>query len=112
MVAAVRLGAVDFIPKPLAPETLRRAVRLAVVSGRGQAVPSATAPRALGDEALERARTAAQRGDCDEADFFVRVAVPLGIDPSRTDPLTQAIAALRQHRGAGQYRVVGGLTWG
>lgn len=112
VVAAVRLGAVDFIPKPLAPETLRRAVRLAVVSGRGQPGQAAPPAQTLADEVLARARQAVERGDRDEADFFVRVAVPLGVDPALAGALTQVIDSLRRRRGPGQFRMAGGLTWG
>jgi DNA-binding NtrC family response regulator len=112
VVAAMRLGAIDFIPKPLAPETLRRVVHEAVVFGRGLLTQTSASSERLTHEALRRARQALERGECDEADFFLRVAVPLGVDHAAADQLAHDISDLRKIRGLRSYRMVGGLTWG
>jgi DNA-binding NtrC family response regulator len=111
VVEALRLGAVDFIPKPLPPETLRRTVRQAVLARRKIA---ARTPRneGLGHETLSRAREALHQGEVDEADFFLRVAAPLGVDQAAIRQLSAEIAEVRKRKGHGAYRVAGGLTWG
>jgi DNA-binding NtrC family response regulator len=112
VVAAMRLGAVDFIPKPLSPETLRRVVREAVELGPG--VKDRTGPREkhLSEETLSRAREAVQQGELDEADFFLRLSVPLGANSAEVSRLAGEVKQLRERRGLGTYRVAGGLTWG
>jgi DNA-binding NtrC family response regulator len=112
VVAAMRLGAIDFIPKPLAPETLRRVVREGVVFGRGQTTQTPAPGERLSREALTRARQSLERGECDEADFFLRVAVPLGVDQNAAGRLAHEISEVRRVRGLRAYRVVGELTWG
>jgi CheY-like chemotaxis protein len=112
VVAAMRLGAVDFIPKPLSPESLRRVVRDAVGVERAAVDRSAALSERLGKETLMRARQAAGQGELDEADFFLRVAVPLGADSHAVNQLADEVNELRQRRGLGKYPVTGGLTWG
>jgi DNA-binding NtrC family response regulator len=112
VVAAMRLGVIDFIPKPLAPETLRRVVREAVVCGQGLLTQASPSRERLNHEAPARARQALERGECDDADFFLRVAAPLGVDPDAAGQLAHEIRERRRIRGLGAYRVVGGLTWG
>jgi DNA-binding NtrC family response regulator len=110
VVEALRLGAIDFIPKPLPPETLRRTVRQAVLAKRG--VASQTSPNEnLGQETLSRAREAIHQGEVDEADFFLRVAAPLGVNQDAIRHLSEEIAQVRKRQGRGVYRVAGGLTW-
>jgi DNA-binding NtrC family response regulator len=112
VVAAMRLGAIDFIHKPLAPETLRQVVREAMVFGRGLLTQANAPGERLTRETLGRARQALERGECDEADFFLRVALPLGVDHDAADQLAHDISELRRIRGLRSYRMVGGLTWG
>jgi hypothetical protein len=66
----------------------------------------------LTHEAISRARQALDHGECDEADFFLRVAVPLGEDHDAAGQLAHEISEVRRIRGLGAYRMVGGLTWG
>jgi DNA-binding NtrC family response regulator len=111
VVEALGLGAVDFIPKPLAPETLRRTVRQAVLARR-EVASRTPANESLGQETLSRAREALHQGEVDEADFFLRVAAPLGVDPGAIRQLSAEITDVRKRQGHGAYRVAGGLTWG
>jgi DNA-binding NtrC family response regulator len=108
VVEAMRLGAVDFIPKPLSPDTLRRVVRQALASERAAAAPQSR----LGREAIERASQALERGALDEASVFLRTAESLGADPAAACRLSEDIKRLRDRRGVGAYRVLGSLTWG
>jgi DNA-binding NtrC family response regulator len=112
VVAAMRLGAVDFIPKPLSPETLRRVVRDAVGAAPADVDRSAAANQRLGKETLTRAKESILQGELDEADFFLRIAVPLGANPDAVNRLADEVSELRNRRGLGKYRVAGGLTWG
>jgi DNA-binding NtrC family response regulator len=112
VVLAMKFGAADFIPKPVSPETLRRVVREAACSGPSAPAKAAPALEQLGREALARASQAADRGEFDEADFFLRAAAPLGADADAARRLTDEVNRLRERRGGGSYRVVGGLTWG
>jgi DNA-binding NarL/FixJ family response regulator len=112
VVRAMRLGAVDFIPKPLSPETLRQVVRDAVEFGRGSHNVVIAREKHLGEETLIRAKQAASQGEFDGAEFFLRLAVPLGADSGEVARLLSEVRQLRQRKGVGRYRVAGGLTWG
>jgi DNA-binding NtrC family response regulator len=111
-VEAMKLGAVDFIPKPLSPETLRRVVKQAAVSGCTPSTQTPVPDKRLGCEALERAAQALNRGEHDEADFFLRAAACLGADRIAGRQLLEAIEAQRERRGVGNYRMLGAFTWG
>ena len=112
VVSAVRLGAVDFLPKPLSLETLRRVVRQTVDLGSASMDASNSRTKRLGEETLSRARRAVQQGDLDEADFFLHLATPLGADSAVVSRLASEVRELRQRTRLGPYRVSGGLTWG
>jgi DNA-binding NtrC family response regulator len=112
VVSAMRLGAVDFIPKPLSPETLRQVVREAVEFGRNSRNLVTAREKHLGQETLIRAKQAASQGEFDGAEFFLRLAVPLGADSGEVARLLSEVRQLRQRKGVGRYRVAGGLTWG
>jgi DNA-binding NtrC family response regulator len=111
VVAAMRLGAVDFIPKPLSPETLRRVVREAVTQTDVRADRPAAQNR-LSEETVSRTRQALEQGEPDEADFFLRLAVPLGADLAVIAQVADEVKRLRQRKGLGKYRAASGLTWG
>ena len=96
VVAAMRLGAVDFIPKPLSPETLRRVVREALDLKRGPRDQSEAATARIRDEILSRARRAVQQGELDEADFFLRLAVPLSADSAELSRIADEIKQMRK----------------
>jgi DNA-binding NtrC family response regulator len=112
VVASLRLGAVDFIPKPLSPETLRRVAREAIVARVTPTDRRMVEASRLGHEALARARRAIEGGECDEADFFLRIAEPLAADPAEARRLADDLQGLRRRRNLGEYRVLGSLTWG
>jgi DNA-binding NtrC family response regulator len=112
VVLAMKLGAADFVPKPVSPETLRRVVREAAVAGPARTEQSAGSFDLLAREALARARQAIDRGEFEEADFFLGAAVPLGADPGATRLLADEARRRRELRGVGSYRTIGGLTWG
>jgi CheY-like chemotaxis protein len=93
-VAAMKLGAVDFLPKPVSPVTLRAVVAgaCALCSANRVAVKipvAASAPAHLFEEDLRRTRRAMERREYDDADFFLRIA-----DALRPD--SQEVARLRE----------------
>ena len=83
----IDLGAIDFVPKPVSPTTLREVVArvLAGVEPPAQHQQStgqrpAPQPGLLCTEDLARARRALERSDFDDAEFFLRIAEALDPD--------------------------------
>ena len=92
-VAAMRLGAVDFVAKPLTPEALRRTV--AGVVGRPAEPEAVTAGGQLAAN-LRRAKRAFHRRAFDEAEVFLRQAI--GLDPASAEA-HNLLGVLRELRG-------------
>jgi DNA-binding response OmpR family regulator len=90
-VAAMRMGAIDVIPKPVSPATLRDVVAGALENrapdpGRPQLANSKPPSDAmLFAEDLARTRRALDRCDFDDAEFFLRIADTL--DPGSPEVL-------------------------
>ena len=93
----------DFIPKPLSPETLRQVVREAVARKGDSPDEPATRKHQISEEAMSRARQAVNQGEVDEADFFLRLALPLGADSAAVTQLASEVKQLRAQGGASQY---------
>src|SRR5262245_10685098 len=78
-VAAMKLGVIDLLPKPVSPATLREVVATAVAR---REMPQRLAPamdtkaptRRILAEDLERTQRALDRLDLDDAEFYLRVA--------------------------------------
>lgn len=111
-VAAMKLGAIDFLSKPLTPYMLRKVV--ADVLARHAVSPSETAARTLVAEQLERAKCALNRRAFGEADTLLRQAV--GLDPNLAEAhhlldLLQECKQSEQHpyRGLRDWLPVGRL---
>jgi DNA-binding response OmpR family regulator len=86
-IRAMKLGAVDFLSKPVAPETLRRVVA-EVLHRHAPPAPTAAAPPAVtaaGQLAanLTGAKRALNRRAFDEAEVFLKQAV--GLDPGSAE---------------------------
>jgi len=94
-VSAMKLGAVDFLPKPVSPATLRAVVAgvCALCTVNREPVTTATltaaAPAYLFEEDLSRTRQAMERREFDDAEFFLRIADAL-------NPGSQEVARLRE----------------
>jgi DNA-binding response OmpR family regulator len=81
VVQAMRLGAIDFVSKPITPEALRKVV--AEVLARHAAAPKAARPAPTQDSAVEpssedrlaRAKQALNRREFDHAEEFLRQAI-------------------------------------
>ena len=115
VVAAMTLGAVDFLPKPVTPAGLREVVdRLARrddgspgAVGRESRVSLGTG---LFDEDLARARRALDRGEFEEADFFLRIADALAPGSAAVKRLRDGLHAGRTARESFTYRALRELT--
>jgi DNA-binding NtrC family response regulator len=113
-VAAMKQGAIDFVPKPVSPTTLREVVARAVAG----AVPPAQhqqpaghtpvpQPSLLCTEDLARARRALERSDFDDAEFFLRVAEALDPGSSEVPRIRSELNTRRSAPEAMRFRIVG-----
>jgi DNA-binding response OmpR family regulator len=113
-VAAMKLGAVDFLPKPVSPGTLR-----AVVAGvcalcsasRATIKTPVTAPASahLFDEDLSRTRLAMERREYDDAEFFLRIADALKPGSQEVTRLRETLASRKLHPEGFSFRALGDL---
>jgi DNA-binding NtrC family response regulator len=111
-VAAMKQGAVDFVPKPVSPTTLREVVARVLTEPPAQ--PQKPAPERPGPqpdllciEDLARARRALERADFDDAEFFLRVAEALDPGSTEVPRIRSELKARRSAPGAMRFRVVG-----
>jgi DNA-binding response OmpR family regulator len=80
-VQALKLGAIDFLSKPLSPDALRRVVAEVVArhaSARTEPAAAPARPAARSDlfaESLRQAKRALNRCEFDQADFYLRQAI-------------------------------------
>ena len=80
VVATMKLGAADFLPKPVTPANLREVVAGVLarrdIGGRGPVIRGSRADSQadLFAEDLARARRALERHEFDDAEFFLRIA--------------------------------------
>jgi DNA-binding NtrC family response regulator len=111
VVGALKLGAVDFVAKPLSPDTLRTVVREAALAQARSARP-APPKEPVGRKSAGKVEPSARSARFEEADFFLRVAAPLGVDPALVRQIAEQMNELRERRELGTYRIAGRLTWG
>ena len=114
-VAAMKLGAVDFLPKPVSPVSLRAVVATACA---GQSTMVGL-PRSGGTEAsmqaflfkedIDRTRHAMERREYDDAEFFLRVADALTPGSPEVAKLRQDLLARRKEPAGFSYRALGDL---
>ncbi|MBV8486982.1 MAG: response regulator [Planctomycetaceae bacterium] len=134
-VAAVKLGAVDFLPKPVSPTSLREVVSTAsanVKLGRTIALshalpetpqvataapPTPTPPEVrradqrspLFEEDLKRIRRAMDRREFDDAEFFLRVADALNPGAADVAVLREDLQARKKSPAGFSFRALGDL---
>src|SRR5271157_858781 len=138
-VAAVKLGATDFLPKPVSPTSLREVVASASAStsARASAKPSqasapvqrlpeesravAAAPTSLPEaprdhwrsplfeEDLKRIRRAMDRREFDDAEFFLCVADALNPGAAEVAALCEDLRARRKSPAGFSFRALGDL---
>jgi DNA-binding response OmpR family regulator len=116
VVAAMKLGAVDFLPKPVTPARLRAVVgRLGARRDDdrpGPAIPGLKvhSESALFAEDLERARRALVRGEFDDAEFFLRIADAIDPGSAEVGRLQGDLFAERVTPKQFTYRTLRGVT--
>jgi DNA-binding response OmpR family regulator len=114
-VAVMKLGAVDFLPKPVSPATLR-----AVVSGVcalftvnrepvKTAILTAAAPTYLFEEDLSRTRQAMERREYDDAEFFLRIADALNPGSQEVVRLRETLHSRKIHPEGFSFRSLGDM---
>jgi len=113
-VAAMKLGAVDFLPKPVSPVTLRAVVAgaCALCSANRVAVKTpvaAAAPAHLFEEDLSRTRRAMERREYDDAEFFLRIADALRPDSQEVARLRETLHSRKLHPEGFFFRALGDL---
>jgi DNA-binding response OmpR family regulator len=112
VVATIRLGAADFLPKPVTPANLREVVA-GVLAGRGVGGrgPADRGSRAgsqpdLFAEDLARARRALDRREFEDADFFLRIADTLRPGSMEVGRLRDDVCRERMRPEAFTYRAL------
>ncbi len=113
-VAAMKLGALDFLPKPISPTTLRSVTaqacaRAATRHALDRQEPVPPGPSALFEENLRRCRLALERREFDDAEFFLRVSDSLRPGTPQVQKLRQALQSCRLHPDTFSFRAVGEL---
>jgi DNA-binding NtrC family response regulator len=112
-VAAMRLGAIDFIPKPVSPATLREVVAQAIERGGRQPPGPRLAQHTrefnsvLFKEDLARSRRALERQEFDDADFYLRIADALEPGSPEVVRLRDDLRARQSKAKTFTYRNVG-----
>jgi len=113
-VAAMKLGAVDFLPKPVSPVTLRAVVAgvCALCPANRAAVKTpmaAPAPAHLFEEDLNRSRRAMEHREYDDAEFFLRIADALRPGSPEVSRLRETLHSRKLHPEGFSYRALGDL---
>jgi DNA-binding NtrC family response regulator len=114
-VAAMRLGAIDFIPKPVSPATLREVVAGALARRASDppwpriASSTVSSEATLFAEDLARTRRAMDQREFDDAEFFLRIADTLDPGSAEVVRLRDDLRARRATPEGLTYRVVGKL---
>jgi DNA-binding response OmpR family regulator len=111
-VAAMKLGAIDFLTKPITPAKLRAVVAEVIERNRDAAaltprvdeVPAAH-PRAFGFE-LARAKRAINRGEFAEAERILREVLSVVPDSREAHELLDRLLTLKEREGRGSFPVL------
>jgi DNA-binding NtrC family response regulator len=111
-VDAMKQGAIDFVPKPVSPTTLREVVARVLAGPPAQlrqpaGQRPAPHPNLLCTEDLARAQRALERSDFDDAEFFLRVAEALDPGSAEVPRIRNELQARRSAPDALRYRIVG-----
>jgi DNA-binding response OmpR family regulator len=116
VVATMRLGATDFLPKPVTPTNLREVVA-GILAGRDVSGPGlASRGSRMGSqpdlfaEDLARARRALDRHDLEDAEFFIRIAEVLKPGSVEVGRLRDDLRRGRAAVGPITYRIAAELT--
>lgn len=108
-VEAMKLGAIDFLAKPITPDALRKVVVQVLERQEGDrpGVPSPSPGRAVNAsafaESLRRAKRALNRRDFQEAESFLRAALALDERSAEVHDLWATLQKCREPRDEGPY---------
>jgi DNA-binding NtrC family response regulator len=113
-VAAMKLGAIDFLTKPITPQALRRVV--AEVIERHAVIPTAPRPAesnlratAVAKEVafdLARAKRALNRGQFSEAEDLLRTIIVLDPGSTEAHELLDRLLVLKEQEERGSFRIL------
>jgi DNA-binding NtrC family response regulator len=113
-VQSMKLGAIDFLTKPITPDALRRVVAEVIERQAlpGDAArPAETSPRPSDRSRqvafdLARAKRSLNRGQFSEAESLLRGII--GVDPGSVEApeLLDRLQALKDHEARGSYRIL------
>jgi DNA-binding response OmpR family regulator len=111
-VAAMKLGAIDFLTKPITPGELRAVVGEVLARNRdrktpapGPGEPPAALPRSFGFE-LARAKRAINRGEFEEAERLLRDVLAGDPHSSEAHELLDRLLTLKEREGRGAFPVL------
>jgi DNA-binding NtrC family response regulator len=111
-VGAMRLGAIDFLSKPVTPDVLRTVVAQVIERHAGDTpgttpAPSGPAPEAVTlVEGLRRAKLALNRCEFDEAESLLMKAIALEPTSAEARSLGQTLQECRKRQEDGPYRII------
>lgn len=114
-VAAMKLGAIDFLPKPVSPASLRAVVAAACAAQattreRPRSVGTATSVQAfLFEEDLSRTRQAMERREFGDAEFFLRIADALNPGSQEVVRLRETLQSRKAHPEGFSFRSLGDM---
>lgn len=111
-VAAMKLGAIDFLTKPITPSELRTVVAEVIRRHHEPPAPAPLAPARSAEPArayiisLERAKRALNHGRFAEAERMLRDVLKTNPDAADAHELLDRLLVLKEREGAGSYRVL------
>lgn len=111
-VTAMKLGAIDFLAKPVTPADLRAVVAEVIRRNTDRALapqspetPSAPHPRSFGFD-LARAKRAINRGLFDEAERLLREVLAADPGSKEAHEHLDRLLTLKEREGAGRFRML------
>jgi DNA-binding response OmpR family regulator len=114
-VEAMKLGAIDFLTKPITPEALRRVVAEVIerhAAGREAQVPAPRIASAPPDRSREiafdlaRAKRALNRGQFAEAESLLRELISVAPGSTEAHELLDRLLALKEREERGSFRIL------
>lgn len=104
-VSAMRLGAIDFLAKPITPAELRSVVAEVIRRDRAQPAPAPAAAepaRSFGFD-LARAKRAINRGEFAEAEQLLRRVLAASVGSDEAHELLDRLLTLKEREGRGSF---------
>jgi DNA-binding response OmpR family regulator len=113
-VAAMKLGAIDFLTKPITPQALREVVADVIRRQAEQPSPKPDAAAKTSDHShekeiafdLARAKRAVNRGEFDEAERLLREVIALDARSDEAHELLDRLLILKEKEGQGSFAML------